>query len=129
MNRVTLIGRLTRNPETRVSAGDNATSICKFILAIDRRTKGETDFINIVAFGKTGEVCQKYLAKGRQTAVEGRIQTRSYENKDGKKVNVFEIVADNVEFLGSKQDAQQAPTQQQQFIDDTETDEDLPWNV
>ena len=132
MNKVILIGRLTRDPELRYGEGSTATAVCKFTLAVDRRKKDDpTDFLNIVAFGGTADVCGKYLSKGRQVAVDGRIQTRSYENKDGKKVNVFEIVAESVDFVGSRNDQQtQAPTkkpQQQQFTTD-ESDEDLPWD-
>ncbi len=133
MNRVVLIGRLTRDPELRTGAGDNAVTVCKFTLAVDRRNKDEqADFLSIVAFGKVGEICSKYLSKGRQVGIEGRIQTRSYENKEGKKVNVFEIVAENVDFIGSRQDQAQtpAPAQKQEpfaLDTDTETNEDLPW--
>lgn len=133
MNKVVLIGRLTHDPELRTGAGDNATSVCKFSLAVNRRKKDDpTDFLNIVAFGNTGEVCARYLTKGRQVAIDGRIQTRSYENKEGKKVNVFEVVAENVDFIGSRQDQGQTPApvqKQEQFtIDtDTESNEDLPW--
>ena len=131
MNRVVLIGRLTRDPELRTGAGDNAVSVCRFTLAVDRRNKDEqADFLNVVAFGKVGEICSKYLSKGRQTGVEGRIQTRTYENKKGEKVNVFEIVAENVDFIGSRQDQPQAPApvqKHEQFSMETETNEDLPW--
>lgn len=131
MNRVVLIGRLTRDPELRYGQDSEGTAVCKFSLAVDRRAKdADADFLNIVAFGKTAEVCGKYLAKGRQVGIDGRIQTRSYENKDGKKVNVFEIVAEAIDFVGSKQDSQ-APEaskkKEQDFTVETEHDDDLPF--
>ena len=107
LNKVVLIGRLTRDPETRVLA--SGSSVSTFTLAVDRTFKsrdGErgTDFIPIVAWGKTAELCGQYLSKGRQTAVAGRIQTRSYDANDGSKRYVTEVVAEEVTFLGSKND-------------------------
>lgn len=100
MNHVVLIGRLTRDPEIRYS-GDLA--IARFSLAIDRPPKRdgskETDFPNIVVFGRQAENCEKYISKGRLVAVEGRIQTGSYTNKNGDKVYTTEVVANRVEFL------------------------------
>ncbi len=105
MNKVTLIGRLTKDPEIRYSAGSQ-TAVARFSLAIDRAKKangedGGTDFPNIVAFGKTAELIEKYVTKGQQIAVEGRIQTGSYE-RDGVKHYTTEIVAERIEFLGKK---------------------------
>ncbi len=102
MNSVILIGRLTRDPETRHS-GDGL-AITRFSLAIDRPTKSkngerQADFPNIVVFGKQAENCEKYLSKGRLAAVQGRIQTGSYTNKDGNKVYTTEVVAERVQFL------------------------------
>lgn len=107
LNKVVLIGRLTRDPETRVLS--SGSSVSTFTLAVDRTFKsrdGErgTDFIPIVAWGKTAELCGQYLSKGRQTAVAGRIQTRSYDANDGSKRYVTEVVAEEVTFLGSKND-------------------------
>ena len=108
LNKVVLIGRLTKDPETRhLSTGNQ---VCTFTLAVDRTFKsrdGErgTDFIPIVAWGKTAELAGQYLSKGRQTAVAGRIQTRSYEAKDGTMRYVTEVVADEITFLGSKRDS------------------------
>lgn len=93
MNQVILIGRLTKDPEMNV-----AGSVCKFTLAVDRMKDG-ADFIRVTSFGKTAELVDKYLAKGRQVAVQGRIQTGSYE-KDGQKVFTMDVIADRVEFLG-----------------------------
>ena len=90
MNKVILMGRLTRDPEVRYTQGDNAMAIARYSLAVDRRFKrdGEpdADFINCVAFGKSGEFAEKYLKKGTKVAVVGRIQTGAYTNKDGQKV-------------------------------------------
>ena len=101
MNRVFLIGNLTRDPETRTT--QSGTTVCSFTIAVNRRMKQdgqqETDFFNIVAWRQLGELCQKYLSKGRKCAVTGRIQTRSYEAKDGSKRTAWDIVAEEVEFL------------------------------
>lgn len=105
MNNVTLLGRLTKDPDMRYTTG--GTSVCTFTLAVDRFKKDEADFINIVTWNKTADLCEKYLAKGRLVALAGRIQTRNYEGTDGKKVYVTEVVADTVKFLpnGQKQEA------------------------
>ena len=105
MNNVTLLGRLTKDPDMRYTTG--GTSVCTFTLAVDRFKKDEADFINIVTWSKTADLCEKYLAKGRLVALVGRIQTRNYEGTDGKKVYVTEVVADQVKFLpnGQKQEA------------------------
>ena len=104
MNSVQLIGRLTRDPEIRYT--DGGASIARFSLAVDRRFKQENgadaDFINIVAFGKTAEFIEKYFHKGMKIALNGRIQTGSYTDKDGKKVYTTDVVAENVEFCESK---------------------------
>ena len=105
MNKVYLIGNLTRDPEMRsTSAG---IPVCNFSIAVNRRFKNaqtgqqETDFFNIVAWRQLAELCGRYLAKGRKVAVFGSIQTRSYEAQDGSKRTAFDIVADEVEFLSS----------------------------
>ena len=105
MNKVILIGRLTRDPELRYTSSNVAT--CTFSIAVDRtftnqNGEREADFINIVVWRKQAENCKNYLTKGSQVAVEGRIQTRNYDDKDGKKLYVTEVVADNVQFLGTK---------------------------
>lgn len=101
MNNVILIGRLVREPELRYTSGSQM-AVCRFTLAIDRRVKqGEekkTDFPNVICFGKTAENCEKFLAKGRKVAVQGRLQTGSYE-KDGVKHYTTDVISDNVEFL------------------------------
>ena len=103
MNKVIMIGRLTKDVETRYSG---ETAIARYTLAVDRKFKREgeatADFINCVAFGKNGEFAEKYLKKGTKIAVTGRIQTGSYTDKDGKKVYTTEVVAEEHEFVESK---------------------------
>ena len=102
MNNVTLIGRLTRDPEVRYTSGSQM-AVARFSIAIDRPTRqgGEkqTDFPSIVVFGKQAENCERFLTKGRLVGIEGRIQTGSYTNKDGNKVYTTDVVANRVEFL------------------------------
>jgi len=105
MNKVFLIGRLTRDPELRYT-GSN-TAVASFSIAVNRnfanaQGEREADFINIVVWRKQAENVKNYLTQGSQVAIDGRIQTRSYDDKDGQKRYVTEVVADNVEFLGSK---------------------------
>lgn len=104
MNSVQLLGRLTRDPEVRYT--DGGSTIARFSIAVDRRFKqegGETaDFINCIAFGRTAEFIEKYFAKGVKIALNGRIQTGSYTNKDGVKVYTTDVVVENVEFAESK---------------------------
>lgn len=103
MNSVVLIGRLTRDPE--VAYTNNGTAITKLMLAINRpRRDGQeqsADFIRVTVFGKQAETCERYLSKGRQTAIHGRIETGSY-TKDGQTIYTTDVIADNVEFLGDK---------------------------
>lgn len=106
MNRVILMGRLTRDPEIRYSQGDNPTAVARYTLAVDRRfnRNGENaaDFIGCVAFGRSAEFAEKYLRKGIKIAVTGRIQTGSYTNKDGMKVYTTDVVVEDQEFAESK---------------------------
>jgi single-strand DNA-binding protein len=106
MNKVFLIGRLSRDPELRHTT--SGTAVCQINVAISRPvaqgTEPQTDFINVVVWNKQAENVAKYLAKGRQIAVEGRIQTRNYDNNEGKRTYVTEVIASNVEFLGSAND-------------------------
>ena len=104
MNRVVLVGRLTKDPVLRKTA--NGVSVTSFTLACARRFKQEgqpdADFINTVTWNKTADIVSQYTHKGSLVGVEGRIQTRSYDDKDGKRVYVTEVVADSVQFLESK---------------------------
>ncbi len=107
MNKVILMGRLTRDPEVRYSQGENSMAIARYTLAVDRRFNrngddATADFINCVAFGRSGEFAERYLHKGIKIAVTGRIQTGSYTNKDGVKVYTTEVVVEDHEFAESK---------------------------
>ena len=114
MNNVSLIGRLTRDPEVRYTAGTQM-AVAKFTVAIDDGfgEKKRTNFIPVTVFGKTAENCEKYLAKGRLVGVQGKIQTGSYTNKDGATVYTTDVVADRVEFLewGDRAERTAAPRQ------------------
>lgn len=107
MNKVILMGRLTRDPEVRYSQGENATAVARYTLAVDRRfnrngDENSADFIGCVAFGRSGEFAEKYFRKGTKVLVTGRIQTGSYTNKDGVKVYTTDVVVEDQEFAESK---------------------------
>lgn len=107
MNRVFLMGRLTRDPEVRHSQGETPMAIARYALAVDRRGKKQegqqsADFINCIAFGKAGEFTEKYFRQGMRVLVSGRIQTGSYTNKEGVKVYTTDIVVEEQEFADSK---------------------------
>ena len=121
MNKVILMGRLTRDPDIRYSQGDNSMCVARFTLAVDRRFKRDNDatadFISCVAFGKTGEFFEKYTHQGTKICLEGRIQTGSYTRQDGTKVYTTDVVVENAEFAESKAAAsgqQAAPAQNYQ---------------
>lgn len=107
MNKVVLMGRLTRDPEVRYSQGENSLAIARYTLAVNRTFKRngdaqEADFINCVVFGKSGEFAEKYFKQGTRIVVSGRIQTGSYTNKEGQKVYTTEVIVDEQEFAESK---------------------------
>lgn len=106
MNKVILMGRLTKDPEVRYSSSENALAIARYTLAVDRRfhkdNEASADFIGCVAFGKGGEFAEKYLRQGTKIVVTGRIQTGSYTNQEGQKVYTTEIVVEDQEFAESK---------------------------
>ena len=107
MNKVILMGRLTRDPDVRYSNGEQATAVARFTLAVDRRVArrdGEqtADFIGCVAFGRTAEFVEKYFRQGLKVIVTGRIQTGSYTNKEGQKVYTTDVVVEDQEFAESK---------------------------
>lgn len=112
MNKTLLIGRTTKDPDIRYTQSEQPMTIARFNLAVDRRFKkdGEqsADFISCVAFGKAAEFIEKYVFKGTKIAVEGRIQTGSYTNKDGNKVYTTDVVVEQVEFAGAKTDSESA---------------------
>ncbi len=106
MNKVILMGRLTRDPEVRYSAGENATAVARYTLAVDRRFRRDgdatADFISCVSFGRTAEFAEKYFRQGLKICVTGRIQTGSYTNREGQKVYTTEVVVEEQEFAESK---------------------------
>ena len=106
MNKVILMGRLTRNPDVRYSQGEKATCVARYTLAVNRRFRREgdqdADFINCVAFGRQGEFAEKYLQKGTKIVISGRIQTGSYINRDGVKVYTTDVVVEEQDFAESK---------------------------
>lgn len=127
MNKVVLIGRLTKDPELRYTPSNVPTTT--FSLAVNRNFTNqngvrEADFINIVVWRKQAETAKKYLSKGSLIAIEGRIQTRNYDGADGKKVYVTEVVADNFEFLESK--GQRANNNIETYQTETYENEDMP---
>lgn len=143
MNSVQLIGRLTRDPEVRYSNGETAMAVARFTVAVDRRVKRDSennaDFISCIAFGKTGEVVEKYFRKGQRIALNGRIQTGSYINNEGQKIYTTDVIAENIEFVesknsssgydsNSKQDPSQASVDGFMDIPDGVNDEGLPFN-
>ena len=141
MNKVILMGRLTRDPEVRYTQGENSLAIARYSLAVDRRIKrpGEpdADFLNCVTFGKAAEFAEKYLKQGTKIALTGRIQTGSYTNKEGQKVYTTDIVVEEQEFAESKSSADAresnypAPSSAQGdgFMNIPEgLDEELPFN-
>lgn len=109
MNKVILMGRLTRDPDVKYTAGDNPMAIARYTLAVDRRFKKENeataDFISCVAFGKAAEFAEKYFRQGIRIVVSGRIQTGSYTNRDGNKVYTTDVVVEEQEFAESKNNA------------------------
>ena len=132
LNKIILMGRLTRDPELRRTG--SGTAVTSFSLAVDRDFKSqngekETDFIDVVAWRNTGEFAAKYLAKGRMAAVEGRIQARDWQDKDGNRRKAVEVVADNVYFADSKRDSkpQETTSSNEPEFDEIEDDGDLPF--
>lgn len=140
LNRVILIGRLTRDPELRYTPA--GVAVTQFTLAVDRPFSGsngqkETDFIPVVTWRQLAETCANYLRKGRLTAVEGRIQVRNYDNNEGRKVYVTEVIADNVRFLERAEGGQELQRQEQHGQDNQDpfanskpvdiSDDDLPF--
>ena len=106
MNKVILMGRLTRDPEVRYSAGDNSMAIARYTLAVDRRIRKENeanaDFIGCIAFGRNAEFAEKYFRQGMRVVITGRIQTGSYTNRNGNKVYTTDVVIEDQEFAESK---------------------------
>lgn len=134
MNRIVLLGRLTKDPEVRYTQSAEPVAVCKYTLAVNRAYKregeAEADFINVVAFGKRGEFAEKYFKKGQMVAVEGRLQVRSWENDEGKRQWATDVVVDNQYFAGSKNESKsESENSNDGFypINETVQDEDLPF--
>ena len=125
LNRVILIGRLTKDPELKFTPAGKA--VVQFTLAVDRFKDNEADFINIVVWGKQAENCANYLSKGSLAAVDGRLQIRNYTNKDGVKVYVTEVIADSVRFLNSKKQDDSGYQADAPFSDEAPSTWDLPF--
>lgn len=133
MNKVELIGRLTRDSELRYSTGSNATAVLRNTVAVERRYKKENDatadFINVIAFGKTAENIDKYLHKGHKIALVGHIQTGSYTNKDGVKIYTTDVIIDEFDFVESRAKSQPTETPDGFMnIPDGVEEEGLPFN-
>lgn len=136
MNSVQLLGRLTRDPEVRYTADDNRTAVARFTVACNRRYKKdaeqEADFISCLAFGKTAEFIERYFFKGNSIALNGRIQTGSYTNKDNNKVYTTDIVVESLEFVGSKNEnssSNAATPKNDDFMNIPDSiEEELPFN-
>ena len=141
MNKVVLVGRLTRDPEVRYSQGDSSTAVARYTVAVDRRFKRDNeptaDFIPCVVFGRSAEFAEKYFRQGMRVLVSGRIQTGSYTNKEGQRVYTTDIIADDQEFADSKNASaggKQAPEMGKPIgdgfmsIPDGVEDESLPFN-
>lgn len=131
MNKVILMGRLTKDPETRYTQAAEPMAICRFTVAVDRPySKGETDFINCVCFGKRGETIGQYFHKGNKIALTGRIQTGSYTDQQGNKRYTTDIVVEDFEFVENKGESKSDPIPEPSdgFYDMGEADdEDLPF--
>ena len=122
MNHITLIGRLAKDPELKYSQSGKA--YCRFTLAVAREfNREETDFLDCVAWNKTAETIAEYLSKGKRIALQGRIQTGSYENKNGDKVSTFEVVADRFEFVDSAKSDTSKNVRSEEDLED-----DFPFN-
>lgn len=133
MNKVTIVGRLARDPEVRYSQGENSTAIARFTVAVDRRFKrdGEptADFISCVAFGKTAEFIERYFSKGKRIGIVGRIQTGSYTNKDGATVYTTDVYSEEVEFVESANKESNETTSNGGFENASNSDDEiLPFN-
>lgn len=138
MNKVILVGRLTRDPEVRYSQRDHATAVARYTVAVDRRFKrdGEptADFIPCVVFGRSAEFAEKYFRQGMRVSISGRIQTGSYTNKDGVKVYTTEVIVEEQEFAESRAESDASKANQRADVGDGFSnipdgiDEELPFN-
>lgn len=135
MNTVSLIGRLVKEPSIRYTTGQNQMAVASFTVAVDRPTRGErqADFPSVVVFGRQAETCEKYLTKGSKVAIEGRIQTGKYQNKEGRTVYTTDVVASRVEFVETKRTVNNGDMETSHAYEETPTeqfemiDEDVPF--
>ena len=133
MNKVILMGRLTRDPEVRYSTGERSIAITRYTLAVDRRrrtsndSEQSADFIPCVAFDKAGEFAEKYFCQGMRVLISGRIQTGNYPNKEGVKVYTTEVIVDDQEFADSKKENAKPQTDENGFMP-IDSSNDLPFN-
>lgn len=133
MNKVSIVGRICRDPEVRYTNGESPMAVARFTVACNRRIKKEgeqsADFIQCIAFGKTGEFIERYFFKGMAIGVSGRIQTGSYKNKDDQTVYTTEVVAEEVEFVESKNTNNSDAKKDDSFMNIPEQiEEELPFN-
>lgn len=135
MNKVVLMGRLTRDPDVRYTTGERSTAVARYTLAVERRIKREgeesADFISCVAFGKSGEFAEKYFRQGMKITIVGRIQTGSYTNKEGRKVYTTDVIVEEQEFCESKSAEREKPAPAEaptgEFMPVDVDDEGLPF--
>ena len=127
MNKVILMGRLTKDPEVRYSSGDQPSAIANFSLAVDRKfRKDEADFFNCTAFGKQGEFAEKYLKKGTKILLSGRLQNEKYTNKEGQEIRTSKVIIEEIEFAESKKTTQETPAETEWTPAENEQ---LPFNL
>ena len=130
LNNIVLIGRLTRDPELRYTTS-NGTAVATFTLAVNRRFKGdggqEADFVPVVVWRKQAENCAQYIGMGSLVAVEGRLQIRPYEDKEGKRRTIAEVVANSVQFLDSRKSTDSSGDMGVPTFDDPMMDDDIPF--
>ena len=131
MNKIILMGNLTRDPEVRYTAGEKQIAVCRFCIAVNRKSKSQNsntqvDFINCAAFGKTGENIKKYFAKGRKIAVEGRLQISTYTKDDEKRYSA-DVIVENFDFCESKGSSSDGQEQERFYTEEDDDEEDLPF--
>lgn len=129
MNKLVLMGRLSRDPEVRYTQGEKFTAVARFGIAVDRRGKDEkADFFNVTAFGKTAEFVEKYLKKGTKICLAGRIQQEEWTDKEGQKHTAFGVIAEEVEFCERKQEQPATDPNGFMTVPDNIDSEELPFN-
>ena len=134
MNKIILMGNLTRDPEVRYTAGEKQIAVCRFCIAVNRKSKSknsnqsntEVDFINCAAFGKTGENISKFFTKGKRIAVEGRLQISTYTKDDEKRYSA-DVIVENFDFCESKGNSSGGQEQERFYTEEDDDDEDLPF--